>query len=46
MTFGRWARKDGNSHFVTGVPDASARFKQPVMELHSWKDFLESSAAL
>ena len=46
MTFGRWARKDGKPHFVTGVPDASARFKQPVMELHSWKDFLESSAAL
>ena len=42
MTFGRWAHKDGKPHFVRGVPDASARFKQPVLELHSWKEFLES----
>ena len=38
-TFGRWVRKDGKPHFVTG---ASASCNQPVLELYSWKEFSDN----
>lgn len=42
QTFGRWVRKDGKPHFVTGAPSASASFNQPVLEVYSWKVFFDN----
>jgi hypothetical protein len=43
QTFGRWWRKDGKAYFVTGIPDSmGSAFKQPVLELYSWKLFVEN----
>jgi hypothetical protein len=43
LTFGRWSRKEGKAHFVTGIPDRmNDDLKQPALELYSWKLFLES----
>ena len=45
LTFGRWWRKQGKSHFVTGIPTMTGgAFKQPALELYSWKLFFESGA--
>jgi hypothetical protein len=42
MTFGRWCRKDGKSHFVTGPIPVSAQIrKQPELELFAWQEFLD-----
>ncbi len=45
LTFGRWWRKANKNHFVTGVPPMTGgAFKQPALELYSWKLFFESGA--
>ena len=40
ITFGRWYRFDNAARFITGVPPWTGRvYKQPVLELYSWKEF-------
>ena len=39
-TYGRWYRFDGKARFITGIPPLTGHaFKQPVLELYSWKEF-------
>ena len=45
-TFGRWFRskKDNKCYFITGTPSSVSGhvLKQPVLELYSWKEFVDS----
>ena len=39
-TYGRWNRFDNKPRFITGIPPLTGHaFKQPVLELYSWKEF-------
>ncbi len=39
-TYGRWYRFDNKARFITGIPPLTGHaFKQPVLELYSWKEF-------
>jgi hypothetical protein len=38
-TFGRWWRKDGVNHFVSGNPPSPSPYIQPRLDLFSWTEF-------
>ena len=43
-TFGRWWRKDGVNHFVSGNPPSPSPYPQPRLDLFSWTEFFSNGA--